>query len=357
MFFKIETISKKTKKTNKMTTINDNLFSFENIVCELTHQCTTNQNLIKIFNPSWEPNLNHTHNRIIYFIDIPTKEVERLYEINFIYNNFATIKKLCYKNDDTEPSNEDINVISRYFIKSLEINIKNIEIINLIGFKLIVYKNIPFEDKNWILYKKSQWMDIENKKLKNSMNCYVKTIILDTSFNEVKLNMISVCKQQTKENQTILTHLSEAKEEKQPFALENSQQNPQTFTTIFNTQQPNTFTNPQTQQPNTFTNPQTQQPNTFTNPQTQQPNTFTNTFTNPQTQQPNTFTNTFTNPQTQQPTTFTNSFTNPQTQQTNTFTNPQPNAFNSFINSFTNTQTKGFPTFGQNNTFPNFNKQ
>jgi hypothetical protein len=346
-----------------MTTINDNLFSFENIVCEFTHECTTNQNLIKIFNQSWEPNINHTHNRIIYFIDIPTKEVERLYEINFIYNNFATIKKLCYKNDDTEPSNEDINVISRYFIKSLEINIKNIEIINLIGFKLIVYKNIPFEDKNWILYKKSQWMDIENKKLKNSMNCYVKTIILDTSFNEVKLNMISICKQQTKENQTILTHLSEAKEEKQtPFVFGNSQQTNPPFTNIFNPQQPNT--NPQ--QPNTFTNtftnpqqPNTnpQQPNTFTNTFTnpQQPNTFTNTFTNPQQpttnpQQPNSFTNTFTNPQ--QPNSFTNTFTNPQ--QPNTFTNPQSNAFNSFINSFTNTQTKGFPTFGQTNSFSNF---
>lgn len=315
-----------------MTTINDNFFIFEKIVSEFTSIISPeNLHLIKIFNPNWTPNTNYSNNRILYFTN--KGEVEKIYELNMFFN-ICTIKRLSYKSDNNNPDNEDIDLIVKYLIKMIEINIKNIEIINLTSTKILFYTNNTREnDKNWVLYKKKQLFDIENRQLNNPIDCYVKTIILDTSFTEMKINLQNISKQQLKENIEINKNIGET--------------NLPTFSNITTTSQvtANPFAIPQTT--NSFTNPN----NSFTTPS----QTTTNSFITPS--QPTT--NSFTTPQ---PTT--NSFTTSSQTTANPFTTPQPTTTNSFTTSFSASQpTNAFANFTQpptinsfssNNTFSSF---
>jgi hypothetical protein len=327
-----------------MATINDNLYQFDNIISEFTKLSAENNiQIIKQFNKNWNPNINHNSNRIIYFIN-ETNKVEKIYEINFLYNNLCYIKRLLYNSTKFNPDVVDIKQITKYIIKSLEINIKNIEIINLIAFKILFYTNRIPENKNWILYKENQTLDIENNRLEGTLNAYIKTLILNTSFNDSKLNF-SYTKIQLNEN-NINKQLTDVKKTQPTNTSDQTlpTTQPPTFSTFV---QPTTQSSPFSTFGQTPTNTQPSPFSTFgqtptTQPATTQPSPFS-TFGQTPTTQPAT-----TQPATTQPSPF-STFG-----QTST-TQPSPFGQNPI------TQSSTFSTFGQTPTtqpspFSNFSQ-
>jgi len=330
-----------------MATINDNLYQFDNIISEFTKLSAENNiQIIKQFNKNWNPNINHNSNRIIYFIN-ETNKVEKIYEINFLYNNLCYIKRLLYNSTKFNPDVVDIKQITKYIIKSLEINIKNIEIINLIAFKILFYTNRIPENKNWILYKENQTLDIENNRLEGTLNAYIKTLILNTSFNDSKLNF-SYTKIQLNEN-NINKQLTDVKKTQPTNTSDQTlpTTQPPTFSTFvqpttqsspFSTfGQTPTNTQPTTQPPpfSTFGQTSTTQPSPFGQNPITQSSTFS-TFGQTPTTQPSPFSNfSQTQPTTAKPSTFV------QTQPTSTFGNTTfLYGFNQGTNAFTKSAPK-----------------
>lgn len=153
--------------------VNNNLFRFENLVSEYTKYISeTNIKNVKLNNPHWMPNYNNKINRIIHILE--GGNTIRIYELNFVIN-LCIIKKLFYIDKSFSIPECDIDLIQRYLMYSLGENFKNLEAVNLAGFKMIIYH------KGEILghiYKTDVDKDIEKIRLPAIMDTYIRTLYL-----------------------------------------------------------------------------------------------------------------------------------------------------------------------------------